>query len=52
MLSYSDPEGILEEIIKTQTLIFFQFLSLFKELHASKEVKENAFASEGKSCRP
>ena len=30
-----------------QTLIFFQFLTLFKELHASKEVKENALASEG-----
>ena len=25
---------------------------IFKKLYASKEVKENALASEGKSCRP
>jgi len=52
LLSYSDPEGMLEEIIKRQTFIFLKLLSLFKELHASKEVKENALESEGKSCRP
>lgn len=49
LLSYSDPEGMLEDIIKRQTFIFLNLLSLFKELHSSKE---NALESEGKSCQP
>ena len=43
---------MLAEIIKRQTFIFLKLLSLFKELHPSKEVKENALESEGKSCQP
>ena len=43
---------MLEEIIRRQTFIFLKLPSMFKELHASKEVKENTLESDGKSCRP
>ena len=43
-LSYSDPEALWRNI-KNLTALF----SHKKELYASKEVKENAIASEGKS---
>ena len=46
-LSYSDAETLWTRIKNLKAL-----LSHKKELYASKEVKENAFASEGKSCRP
>ena len=44
LLSYSDPEALWRNI-KNLTALF----SHKKELYASKEVNENALASEGKS---
>ena len=44
--SYSDLDGTLEKLKKEEPLI-----SRNKELYVSKEVKENARASEDKSCR-
>ena len=46
-LSFSDPETLWTKIKDLKAL-----LSHKKELYASKEVKENAFTSEGKSCQP
>ena len=40
LFSYSDPEGMLEEIIKRQTFIFLKLLPLFKELHVPKRSKK------------
>ena len=45
--SYSDPGDTLEKIKHPETLIQPQV-----EPYVSKEVKENALALEGKSCRP
>ena len=45
--SYSDQGGTLEKI-KQPTSLF----SHKEEVYISKEVKENAIASEGKLCRP
>ena len=42
-------------VIQIQTALWRKLEPLFsrnKKLHASKEVKENALALEGKSCRP
>ena len=42
-------------VIQIQKALWRKLEPLFsrnKKLHASKEVKENALASEGKSCRP
>ena len=47
MLSYSDSETLWTKMKDLKAL-----LSHKKELYASKEVKENALTSEGKSCRP
>ena len=44
---YSDPGGTLEKLNNLKPLF-----SRNEELNISKEVKENAFASEGKSSRP
>ena len=46
-LSFSDPETLWKKIKDLKAL-----LSHKKELYSLKEVKENALASEGKSCRP
>ena len=43
--NYSDPEGTLEKLNNLKPLF-----SRIEELNISKEVKENALASEGKSC--
>ena len=47
--SYSDPEEALWRILikQPEILIYSQ-----EKLHVSKEVKENALALGGKSCRP
>ena len=42
--NYSDPEGTLEKLNNLKPLF-----SRIEELNISKEVKENALASEGKS---
>ena len=42
--NYSDPEGTLEKLNNLKPLF-----SCIEELNISKEVKENALASEGKS---
>ena len=47
LVSYSDPEALWTKI-KNLTALF----SHKRELYASKEIKENAVASEGKSWRP
>ena len=42
-------------VIQIQKALWRKLEPLFsgnKKLHTSKEVKENALASEGKSCRP
>ena len=44
---YSDPGGTLEKLNNLKPLF-----SRNEELNISKEMKENAFASEGKSSRP
>ena len=46
-LSFSDPETLWKKIKDLKAL-----LSHKKELYSLKEVKENALASEDKSCRP
>ena len=43
--NYSDPGGTLEKLNNLKPLF-----SHIEELNISKEVKENALASEGKSC--
>ena len=43
--NYSDPGGTLEKLNNLKPLF-----SRIEELNISKEVKENALASEGKSC--
>ena len=46
-LSFSDPETLWKKIKDLKALFSHK-----KELYSLKEVKENALASEGKSCRP
>ena len=45
--NYSDPGGTLEKLNKLKPSF-----GRIEELHISKEVKENALASEGKLCPP
>ena len=39
-------------MLSTGVTLSFSYSAVIKKLYASKEVKENALASEGKSCRP
>ena len=47
--NYSDPGGTLEKLNNLKSSFSG---NQNEELYISKEVKENALASEGKSCQP